>query len=52
MTKEELINLLRKVLNTNSRLDFLAKLERADLEKLIVFIRDRIELEKGGKGPG
>ncbi len=50
MTKEELISLLRKILKTDSSLDFLPKLEQADLEKLIVVIRDRIEMEKGGKG--
>jgi hypothetical protein len=43
MTKGKLISLLRKILNTDSSLDFLAKREQAELEKLIVFIRDRIE---------
>ncbi len=50
--KEKLISLLRKILKTHSSLDFLAKLDQADLEKLIVFIRERIEMEKEGKGSG
>jgi hypothetical protein len=43
MTKGKLISLRRKILNTDSGLDFLAKLEQTELEKLIVLIRDRIE---------
>jgi uncharacterized protein YjgD (DUF1641 family) len=46
MTKQELIDLLRKILNTCADLDFLSKLEPGELEKLIACIRDRLEKEK------
>ena len=46
MTKEELIDLLGKILNTAVNLDFLSDLGQRDLETLIACIRDRIEQEK------
>jgi hypothetical protein len=46
MTKEELVDLLRKVLKTNASLDFLSKLEPGELETLIACMRERIEQEK------
>ena len=46
MTKEDLVNVLRKVLKTNASLDFLSKLEPEELETLIACIRDRVEQEK------
>lgn len=46
MTKEELIDLLGKILNTKADLDFLSDLGQRDLETLIACIRDRIEQEK------
>jgi len=48
MTKEDLVNVLRKVLRTDTGLEFLFKLESEELETLIACIRDRIEQEKGG----
>jgi hypothetical protein len=46
MTKEELVDLLRKILNTDADLDFLWDLEPRELETLIACIRHRIEQEK------
>jgi hypothetical protein len=46
MTKEELVDLLRKILKTDADLDFLSDLELGDLETLIACIRDRIDKEK------
>ena len=47
MTKEDLVDLLRKILNTEADLDFLSDLGQRELETLISCIRDRIEQEKG-----
>ncbi len=44
--KERLIDLLKKILETNVDLDFLSDLEEKDLETLIAVIRDRIDQEK------
>ena len=46
MTKEDLVDLLRKILKTDASLDFLSKLEPEELETLIACIRDRIEQKK------
>jgi len=48
MTKEDLVNVLRKVLRTDTGLEFLCRLELEELETLIACIRDRIEQENGG----
>jgi hypothetical protein len=47
MTKEDLVDLLRKILNTEADLDFLSDLGQRELETLIACIQDRIEQEKG-----
>jgi len=44
--KDDLIDLLKKILRTNADLDYLADLEQKDLETLIAVIRDRIDQEK------
>jgi len=46
MTKEDLVDLLRKILKTDAGLDFLSKLEPEELETLIACIRDRMEQKK------
>ena len=51
MTKEELIDIIGKILKTCSNLDFLSKLELDELEKLIACIRDRLEKEKTSSPP-
>ena len=44
--KDDLVDLLKKILQTNVNLDFLSDLEQKDLETLIAVIRDRIDQEK------
>ncbi len=44
--KDDLIDLLKKILRTKADLDFLSDLEQKDLETLIAVIRDRIDQEK------
>ena len=44
--KDDLVDLLKKILQTNVNLDFLSALEQKDLETLIAVIRDRIDQEK------
>ncbi len=44
--KDDLIDLLKKILETDVNLDFVSDLEYKDLETLIAVIRDRIDQEK------
>jgi hypothetical protein len=46
MTKDQLISLIKKILDTDADLEFLAKLDLAELKVLIACIRERIESEK------
>jgi len=43
MTKEELIEILKRVLKTESDLEFLLKLDETELETLVAVIRNRVE---------
>lgn len=43
MTKEQLIEIINKLLETDSDLDFLSKLSNFELETLVAVTRDRIE---------
>ncbi len=43
MTKEELIEILKRVLKTESDIGFLLKLDESELETLVAVIRDRVE---------
>jgi hypothetical protein len=43
MTKQKLIEILQKLLQTDSDLDFLDKLADEDLQTLVACIRSRIE---------
>lgn len=43
MQKDELLGILRKLLQTDMKLDFLGKLEQEDLEKLIACVRDKVD---------
>jgi hypothetical protein len=45
--KERLIQLVRKILKSDTDLDFLRKLEAREVETLVACIRLRLELEKG-----
>jgi hypothetical protein len=46
MTKEDLVDLLKKILNTDADLDFLSDLKPRELETLTACIRHRVEQEK------
>ena len=43
MTKEQLINIVKKLLETDADLDFLSKLSKSELETLVAIVRDRFE---------
>lgn len=43
VSKEKLLQFVKKLLNAGDDLDFLAQLERKDLERLVVAIRTRVE---------
>jgi len=43
VTKEELIEILKRILKTDADLEFLLKLDEVELETLVAVIRDRIE---------
>jgi hypothetical protein len=43
MKKDELIKILKKVLETDVTLDFLKKLEEEEIEKLVACIRDKVD---------
>jgi len=42
MTKEELLEIINKLLKTNTELDFLLRLESEELKTLVACIRDRV----------
>ena len=43
MSKEELIKILRKILKTETNLDFLLELKKEGLKRLVAIIRGRLE---------
>ncbi len=43
MTKEQLIEIAKKLLETDANLDFLSKLSNSELENLVAAIRNRVE---------
>jgi len=43
MTKKKLIETIKRILDTDTDLDFLLQLDQKDLETLIACIRDRVE---------
>jgi len=43
MTKEQLIEIFEKLLETEADLDFLSKLSKSELERLVVAVRNRVE---------
>ena len=43
MTKDKLIDIIKKLLETDSDLDFLSKLSNFELETLVALMRARIE---------
>ena len=43
MTKQKLIETIKRILNTDADLDFLSQLDDKDIKTLIACIRDRVE---------
>ena len=43
MTKEQLIEIIKKLLETDSDLNFLSKLSNFELETLVAAVRNRVE---------
>jgi len=43
MTKEKLVEKIRELLKTDIDLDFLLKLKKEEIEKLVACIRDRVD---------
>jgi len=43
MTKEQLIGIIKKLLETDSDLDFLSKLSKSELETLVSAVRNKVE---------
>ena len=43
MTKEKLVEKIKEVLRTDRDLSFLLQLEKKEIEKLLVCIRDRVD---------
>ncbi len=43
MTKDELIEKIRTLLRIDEDLDFLLTLQKVELERLVAFIRDRVD---------
>ena len=43
VSKEKLLQFVKKLLNAGDDLDFLLQLERKDLERLVVAVRMRVE---------
>ncbi|MDI6616587.1 MAG: hypothetical protein QME27_07715 [Syntrophaceae bacterium] len=43
MTKEKLLDILKKVLQTDHDLDFLLRLSAEELKTLVLHVRDRVD---------
>jgi hypothetical protein len=43
LSKEELLQIIRRLLNPCDDLDFLVQLDQGDLERLLVVVRARVE---------
>ena len=43
MTHMELIDIIKRILNTDADISFLTKLDESELETLIACIRDRVD---------
>lgn len=46
MTKEKLVETVRKLLKTDQDLDFLLRLKQEDLETLVAVVRNRVDQAK------
>ncbi len=52
MTKEKLIDILKKVLQTDYDFDFLLRLSPEELKTLVLHVRDRVDRPWEGKSQG
>ena len=43
MTSEQLVEIVKKLLETDADLDFLTKLSKSELETLVAAVRNRVE---------
>ncbi len=43
MTKEKLVDKIKKILKTDNDLDFLLELKKEEIERLVACIRDRVD---------
>ncbi len=43
MTKDQLIKILKSLLNTEEDVDFLLELKKEELEKLVAVVRERVQ---------
>ena len=43
MVKEQLINIVKKLIETDADLDFLSKLSKSELETLVAAVRNKVE---------
>ena len=43
MTKDKLVEKIKEILETDNSLDFFLGLKKADLERLVACIRDRVD---------
>ena len=43
MTKEQLVGIVKRLLETDSDLDFLSKLSKSELETLVAAVRNQVE---------
>jgi len=50
MNQEEILEIIKELLQTDFELDFLLKLDQAELETLTVCIRSRLEEERDEGG--
>ncbi len=48
MMKEDLVKLIKRVLETDAKLDFLLRLDSGELTILLVSIRDKLSKRDGG----
>ena len=52
MTKEQLVEIVKRLLGTDADLDFLMKLDRQELETMVAVIRDRVDHMRIGSQEG
>jgi len=51
MTKEQLAEIVKRLLETNADLDFLSKSSKSELETLVAAVKDRVETKADQRRP-